>query len=130
ADVLQARREVLRVEGLEGVEQDGGGEQPGEPDEGPPAGGSCHGGGCLRAVRCSVLGIPPRATRRRRPSLTDEVGGDAGGEDEIEGDEEVGGVAAGLERDAEGEGDDDREGERERPAVKAGGEGRDDRRAR
>ena len=43
ADVLEAFGEVGGVERLEGVEDDDGGEDSGEPDGWVPAGGSCHG---------------------------------------------------------------------------------------
>jgi hypothetical protein len=42
---------------------------------------------------------------------------------EIQRHEQVGGVAAGLERDAEGKGGDDRQGEQDRPAAEGAGEG-------
>jgi hypothetical protein len=96
ADVLQALREIARVEGLERVEDDGGGQQPGQRSRRPGAG---RGG--------------PVAQQDEDDSRRDH---------EIERHQEVGGVAAGVQGDPERQCRDDRQRQQQRPAAEDVGE--------
>ena len=128
--VLQAFREIRRVESLEGVENDDCGQDSGKPDDWELAGGAWRGrGGACGRAQTDVRSRPPlaHATRRRIPTSR-RPGSDRCGEHptrdyEVERDEQVRRVSASVERDSEGERRDDRQRQEDRPAVKGEGEG-------
>ena len=99
----EAFREVRRVERLQGVEDDDGGQDPGAARR---AAGRAARWACGRPRR---LAAPVRADSGRAST--------AAGDHEVERDEQVRGVAAGVERDAERERGDDRQGQQDRPAA-------------
>ena len=101
ADVLEPFREVRRVERLQGVEDDDRGEDSAAASE---------------AARPAGLG--------RRAAPRPEIAASSGGEDpagdhQVERDQEVRGVAAGVERDAERERGDDRQRQQDGQRRKA-----------
>ena len=123
ADVLQPLREVIRVEGLQRVQNDDRGEDPRQPD------GSAGRRGLARKGRPAGGAAPFSASPPCHPpadELQSEKHGDhAAGDHQVERDEEVRGVAAGVQRDAEGKRGDDRERQQDRPAAEGVGEDAD-----
>ena len=118
AGVLQPLREVARVQRLNDVQDDDRGK-----DSRQPAGGRWDGRGVLRAGQTgSVLGLPSGAARRRGRPVSGEESQYPGGDHQVEGDEEVGGVAAGVQGHPEGERGDDRQRQQDRPAAEGPGQ--------